>query len=46
MEADLAETDRNLESLNSQKKQLTLDSGELQKYIDEVRCLHKKPRQN
>ncbi|XP_053620352.1 structural maintenance of chromosomes protein 4 isoform X2 [Plodia interpunctella] len=36
MEADLSETEKNLENLNNQKKQLTLDTAQLQKKFDEL----------
>ncbi|XP_063394251.1 structural maintenance of chromosomes protein 4 [Cydia fagiglandana] len=36
MEADLTENERKLETWNSEKKQLTLDSAELQKFIEEL----------
>lgn len=37
METDLKETEKNLEALSSQKKQLNLDSAKWQKELDEVR---------
>lgn len=36
METDFKETEKNLENLNNQKKQLSLDNGQLQKDFDEV----------
>lgn len=39
MESDLRETEKNIENLNNQKKQLTLDSQQYQKDIEEVGCV-------
>lgn len=36
MDADLKETEKNLENLNSQKRQLALDNDQLQKDLEDV----------